>query len=406
MVAGAMEGIRVVDLATWAAAPAAAALLADWGADVIHVEHPIRGDTLRGYLGGGGGGQAMPSTVNYLWELDNRNKKSLTLDLSQPEGREVMHKLIATADVFSSNLRPYELEKYQLEYRQLEVINPKLIYANLTGYGPKGPQANQPAFDYAAFWSRSGMAHMLTQPGGDPPLPRAGLGDHTTSLAILAAISAALFVRERTGVGQAVDVSLLQTAVWALGWDVQSALVTGEDFPTHSRRDVSNPLVNYYRTKDNRWITIVINPPEAHWPRLCRAIGRDDLLHDPRYDSFAGLVAHSQELLQLLDAVFLTKTHQEWHALLDSNDVIWAPVQTPTEVAKDTQLLANECFTRFDHPEYGPIDLIASPIKFRKTPASIRARAPRCGEHTDEILLALGYDWDAIIALKEKGVVA
>lgn len=402
---GALSGVRVVELAQWAAVPGAGAMLADWGAEVIHVEHPGHGDGQRGFIGAVSKGFAPASDIPYAWELINRNKKSFTVDVSKPEGREVLYKLLATADVFLSNLRPYELAKFGLEFEKLHAINPRLISANLTGYGPKGPNANLPGFDYGAFWARGGIMQMLPEPGMNPTAARPALGDFTSAIAVACSVLVGLMARERLGIVQEVNVSLFGTAMWVLAQDLMASMVTGLDFRQHPRSDMPNALANFYRTKDDRWIFLTCMQPDAYWPRVCAAIERPELATDPRFATFKAKLENHAEMIALLDEVFATKTKDDWKARLDAQGIPWSPAQTPTEVVTDPQAIANEYVVPFDHPTYGPLRYVASPVKLSETPATIRSQAPELGEHNEELLLEMGYDWEQIGVLKEQGVV-
>ena len=247
MTARALEGIKIVEVTQWVAAPAAGAILADWGADVVHIEHPVRGDAMRGITSVGGLG------IDWLFELDNRNRRSMTLDISKKQGQAVLYRLLEKSDVFITSLRPSELERYNLEYSALSELNPRLIFASLTGYGRKGPDRERRGYDVNAFWARSGFMASIREPDMPPVFPRGGMGDHTTSIALACGITTALFAREKTGVGQEVDVSLYNTGVWVLSVDVSCALATGE-YPPLRKRSETPAMTNVYRPKDDKWI--------------------------------------------------------------------------------------------------------------------------------------------------------
>jgi crotonobetainyl-CoA:carnitine CoA-transferase CaiB-like acyl-CoA transferase len=397
-----LDGIRVVEIAQWIAVPSAMAVLADWGAEVIKVEHPERGDGLRGYIPYH---PIEPGQMNYIWELANRNKKSVTANLQSEEGRDIVYRLIKNSDVFVSNLRPYELNRYQLDYSSLANINPRLVWANLTGYGTEGPDCDLPGYDYCAFWARSGIMNTLPEPGMPPPTARPGLGDSLTSLNLAGAVMAALFHRERTGFGQRVEVSLFHTAVWGMGMDIQSVLSTGTEVSQVPRRMVTNPLWNYYQCKDGRWLMLVLLQPDPYWARFCQAIEREDLRDDPRFNSFESRTRNNEELIRILDTVFASKTLDEHAERLNTLGLPWARVQKVEEVINDVQAKANDFFVDFEHPSFGPVRLVNSPIKFSRTPASVRAPAPELGQHTEEVLTAIGYSWEEIAQFKEKGAI-
>jgi crotonobetainyl-CoA:carnitine CoA-transferase CaiB-like acyl-CoA transferase len=394
----ALEGIRVIELAQLAAAPMGGRHLADLGADVIHIEHPTRGDTWRSIMA------PQDKSINWNWENYSRNKKSVTLDVFKPGGGEILGRLIQKADVFLTNMRPRELEKAGLEYEALNAVNPRLVYASLTGFGRRGAENNEPGYDHTGYWARSGIAYMV-MPDGIPPDFRVGaFGDNFGGMALAFGIVTALFAREKTGVGQEVDVSLFNLGVYQLSFAVAQTLMTGQQQLRVGRKDMPNALMNTFQTKDGRWLLLSILQPDRYWASLCQAIGREDLEHDPRFDSFMPRLENHAVLLVVLEEVFRTRTLEEWKVRLKG--IPFAPVQNLTEVVADPQARANEFFVPFDHPTHGTVEMVASPIKLSRTPATIRKRAPEFGEHTEEILLELGYGWDDIARFKQEGVIA
>ncbi|MHB8771345.1 MAG: CaiB/BaiF CoA transferase family protein [Syntrophales bacterium] len=403
--AGELRGIRVVEVGGAVAVPAVGMLMGSWGAEVIHVEPPGKGDNWRHVLGQGMAGWAKPNPVNYAWEHVDRNKKSLALNLAAPEGQEILHKLALTADVFLNNLRPYEMEKFHLTYGALSKINPKLIYANLTGYGRRGPERNTGGYDSVAFWARSGVMDLMHDQGVAPNISRPGYGDSVTALSLLAGIMSALFIRERTGVSQEVEISLYNTAVWVLGFDVTGCLISGEDALRPQRKTMGNPIRNVYETADHRWIMLGMTNAQHYWPDFCAAIGRPELEQDPRFATYAARSKNAGELVALLDGVFASRSYAEWIETLAKTKIVWSPVTTPLEVTRDRQALENEFFLDWDHREYGPIKMLNNPIKLSETKAANTRPAPRLGEHTEEILKELGYSVGAIQAMKAAGAV-
>ena len=397
---GPLAGIRVLEIANWLAAPAGCALLADAGADVIKVEPPT-GDVYRGYLTRNPNA-AIP--YNFAFELDNRGKRGITLDLEKPEVREVVYRLIAGCDVFVTNLLAGRRERYALTYGELKAHRADLIFASVTGYGSWGPDKDRPGYDYAAYWARSGIMNLLGEPDSPPPPQRPGMGDHTTALAVSGAVSLALFNRERTRKGEQIDISLNNTGMWVLAIDMQSALSTGQDNVRVSRRSVPNPIWNSYQTGDRRWIQLVMLVADIYWPKVCRAIGRTDLEHDPRFDSMAKRTENREELIALLDEVFAQKPLADWTDALDREGCIWAPAQTITETINHPQTHAREAFTEIEHPTHGPIQLVDTPVKFGEARVGARGPAPELGQHTEEVLLEAGYDWEDIEALRAGGV--
>jgi len=399
-----LEGIKVVDLSQVIAVPQAARHLADFGADVIHVENPATGDFFRYYQAGQGGTDGVPSDINYGWEVYNRNKRSVTIDVSQESGQQILYKLVEKADVFVTNMRPFELENYNLTYGALSRLNPRLIYGAVNGYGKNGPERDAPAYDAIAYFARSGMPHVLSALGFRP-----GVGDNIAGLALALGVMMALFIRERTGIGQEVDLSLFQAGIYQISFDIAGALVTGRDYEEwryKSRDEIPNALSLPYMTKDGRMLWLVMLQPDRYWSRLCHGIGREDLEHDPRFETFQPRMDNHIELMHILDEVFASKTLDEWKARLIQAGIPFSPFQNLIEAINDPQARANDFFVPFDHPTYGRIDVLANPIKLSKTPATVRMPAPEFGQHTEEVLLEYGYTWEDIAQFKERRVIA
>ncbi len=403
--AGELQGIRVIEVGGAVAVPIVGMLMGSWGAEVIHVEPPGKGDNWRHALGQGMSGFAKPHPVNYYWEHTDRNKKSLALNMGTPEGQAVLHKLAANADVFLNNLRPYEMEKFHLTYQILSQINPRIIYANLTGYGQRGPEKNTGGYDSVAFWARSGVMDLMHDAGVAPNISRPGYGDSITAMSLLAGIMSALYIREKTGVAQELEISLYNTAVWALGFDVAGCLITGEDAVRPQRKEMGNPIRNVYQTNDQRWIMLGMTNAQHYWPGFCAAIDHPELERDPRFATYDERFKRAEELVSILDGIFRSKTYSEWIETLSRSKIVWSPVTTPLEVTRDSQAIANEFFVDWDHPEYGPIKVLNNPIKLSKTRAEITMAAPGLGEHSEEILKGLGYADGEIQAMKAAGTI-
>ena len=397
-----LEGIRVVELAAWMAGPACAAVLSDWGAEVIKMEHPERGDPLRGILSIG----VIPvGAVNYLWELDNRNKKSLGLDLKHPRGHEVALRLLDASDVFVTNLQGSELKRLGLDYESLSPARPRLVYAHITGYGELGPHGDRPGFDLAA-WARSGFMLTLGEPDSIPPLSPTGNIDRITAMFTAGAIALALYVREKTGQGQKVSSSLLASALWTGGVYTQAASCTRREIPRPSRKTAGNPLYNSYQTQDGRWLVLIMLQTDLYWQEFCQAIGQPELARDPRFDSHGKRCGeNNQALIALLDQVFASRSLAQWVQAFQGRHVLWEPSQTYLQVTADPQVEANEHLVDFHHPSYGSGKLVSVPVKFSRTPGAIRQEGPQLGQHTEEVLLELGYSWEEIARLKEAGAI-
>ncbi len=400
------QGVKVIQTAQVFAGPIACRLLADWGADVVRIEHPARGDISRGQDAKQSAGRMIVSDIDYVSENFNRNKRGMTLDMSKPLGLEILYQMLKTADVLVSSFRQREITKFGLDYEKLSKSNPRIITANVSGYGTQGPDKDLPGYEYTGDFARPGILHVLTTPGSFPPHTPRGLGDNVTGLALTIGILTALFVRERTGLGQEVDVSLFQTGVFANAVDIAGSLVTGQDRQMLDRKDIANAMANFYETKDGRWIRLSVLVPDPYWSRFCTAIERPDLEHDPRFDTFDGKIDNHEAMFYILVDVFKSKTLEEWKPRLDAGTIPWAPVQSLTEVCNDPQARANDFFITYDHPTYGKMKGVANPIHLSHTQTVQKMPCPDFGQHTEEVLLEYGYSWEDIARFKEEGVIA
>src|ERR1700749_1558342 len=335
--AGPMEGIRVVELGVWVAGPAAGGILADWGADVIKIEPPA-GDPGRMF------GRMLGVDelgVNPPFEMDNRSKRSIVLDLTVAEDRDVAFELLADADVFVTNVRPGALQRIGLDYDSVSDRNPRLVYGLITGYGDDGPDADRAAFDVAAFWSRAGVAHLLTRPGDTPPFQRGGMGDHGAGMTLAAAICAALVARDRPGSGQLVTTSLYRQGAYTVSFDLNTYLMAGQPIAVGQRETMGNPCMNNYAAGDGRRFWIVGLEAARHWSPLCRAVGRSDWLTDPRFSSARSRAVNGVELIAELDQIFASKPLDEWAEIFAGEpDFFWSPVNTIEDVVADEQFHA------------------------------------------------------------------
>jgi len=388
-----LEGFRVVELGVWVAGPSAGGLLADWGADVIKIESPA-GDPMRrlfAVLAGHGQTESPP------FDLDNRGKRSVVFDLTTDEGRADALALVATADVFLTNLRPEAVDRLGLGAEALLVANPRLVYASVTGYGREGPDAHRAGYDVGAFWARSGIARSMVPEDEAPIDIRAGMGDHVTGLTILSGILAALLQRERTGTGQLVETSLLRTGIYCLGWDLGIRLRFGKLTPTVSRAEIMNPMVNCYQGSDGSWFWLLGVESDRLWPKLIAAIERPDLGADERFATARDRRHHPAECIAVLDEVFALRTRHEWIERFDRHDVWWAPANTAADVLEDPQAIAAGAFVDVPGGAFGPAHrAVATPVTFSTDQAAPEpGPVPALGEHTDAIraeLSGLGDD--------------
>ncbi|MGU3654770.1 CaiB/BaiF CoA transferase family protein [Mycolicibacterium sp. A43C] len=387
--AGPMHGFRVVELGVWVAAPAAGAILADWGADVIKIESP-GGDPARGFGRMMGLDGDMGIASNPPFQMDNRAKRSIVLDLTAPDGRASALALLGTADVFLTNIRPGALSRLGLDFATVAAVNPRLVYGLITGYGTEGPDADRAAYDVAAFWARAGIADLLTRPGDTPPFQRGGMGDHSAAMSLAAAVCAALLARTRTGTGQLVTTSLYRQGAYTVSFDLNTALMTGQQVAIGQREAMGNPCMNNYAAGDGRRFWIVGLDVSRHWPSLCQVVGRDEWLH--RYPTPRDRFTHAREIIAELDDIFAGRPLADWEQVFAAEpDFFWSPINTLDDVLADAQFHATGGIV--DVPEGdSSTPMVASPVDFSGTPWQPRGRAPELGEHTEQILAELSQD--------------
>jgi crotonobetainyl-CoA:carnitine CoA-transferase CaiB-like acyl-CoA transferase len=402
-----MQGVRILEVAEHTFVPAASALLADWGAEVIKIEHVERGDAMRG-LAATGVVPSMPSDVHVLLEHSNRGKRSLGLDLTSEDGLEILHQLIATADVFLTNKLPGVRRKLRIDLEDVRAHNPRIVYVRGTGQGARGPDADKGSYDSLAFWARSGIAVGAKRPEYDllplPPAP--GFGDSIGAMTIAGGIMGALFHRERTGEATVVDVSLFGVGLWAMGQALALSLLLGIPWtPPPVEQLSSNPLVGNYETSDGRLLAFTCLQAGKYWPDLCRVVGRPEFAVDPRFADHAAILAHSREAVELLREVFAERTLDEWREPLAGFVGQWTIVQDTLAAAADPQSIANGYVQECETAAGVPFHLAAAPVQFDEVPSTPR-RAPEFNEHGDAILAELGLDWETIVDLKVRGVVA
>ena len=398
-----LVGVKVLEVAEYGFVPSAASVLADWGADVIRVERP-GGDPLRAHNMSG----LVADTGDYDFQTEqfNRSKRGVVIDLRTDDGRAVLDRLVAWADVFITNFLPSAREKLRLNPDDLFAVNPRLVYARGHGQGTRGPDADRGGFDSISFWARGGIAHMLTPPDGMLVGQRPAFGDGPSGMFLAGSVAAALFRRERTGKPVVVDVSLLAGAIWTLAPDLHVTSVLGHEPPRadFTKASPMGPLLGAYRTRDGRWVSLGMLDPERHWEPTCAALGLEQLLDDPRYDTPAKRSVATVELREQFQAVIGQLDVTDFVKRLSARDCIFSVTATPLEVLSDPQVLANSYF--MEHPEHPTARIPSSPAQFDEEPVRLRGRAPRLGQHTAEVLAEVGIDDVALERLVALGAVA
>lgn len=397
---GIFSGLKVLDCASFIAAPAAATVLSDFGADVIKIEPPGAGDPYRnlpnlpGYPSG---------EHNFAWLLEARNKKSIALDLSRPEAQAVLYKLVEEADVFITNMPPPVRAKLGITYDHLAHLNDRLIYASFTGYGEKGEEANKPGFDSNAYWARSGLMDLVRADTDTTPARSvAGMGDHPCAMAFYGAIVTALYQREKTGKGSHVASNLMANGVWAASVLAQAKLCGAKFGERRPRERALNAVANHYQCKDGRWLILSLLSEEKQFPTLAKCLGREDLINDPRFATKADRHARSVELIKILDDTFATKDLAEWRGILDGSGLVFGVVAILDDIPNDKQMLDNEVLVPFENDTMLTIN---SPIWIDGAKKVQPRKPPAVGEHSDEILRGAGYDEAAIKQLRSSGAV-
>jgi CoA:oxalate CoA-transferase len=398
-----LEGLRVIDWTIWQQGPVASAMLGDLGAEVIKLESKDGGDPGRG-IGAIAGTQS--DRPNFYFEANNRNKQSLALDLKQPEAREIVYRLAAVSDVFVQNFRKGVADRLGLGVAELRARNPRLIYANATGYGPEGPESGDPSFDQLGL-ARSGIMFAAGEPDMPPQPIGGGIADQMGAIILAYGVLAAVISRERYGIGQVVDASHLGSMSFLQGLSLTSRLINGAAFPRVPRARAFNPLWNHYRCGDDKWIALGMLQPDRYWEDFARALGRPELATDPRFATMGSRAGNCAALIEILDQVFASRPRAQWLDILrKGGDFIFTIVNSLNDLPHDPQMLANDYIVDFDHPTHGKTQYVGIPVRLSETPGSIRAPAPEHGQHT-EILLTdlLGYGWDEVSGLRERGVI-
>lgn len=397
---GIFKGLKVLDCASFIAAPAAATVLSDFGADVIKIEPPGAGDPYRNLPNLPGYPR---SEHNYAWMMESRNKRSLALDLAKPEGKEVLHRLVAEADVFITNFPPPVRARLGITYAELAPLNERLIYASFTGYGERGAEADKPGFDSNAWWARSGMMDLVrADEESTPARSVAGMGDHPCAMALYGAIVTALYKRERSGKGSEVKSNLMANGVWSSSVLAQAKLVGAEFQERRPRERALNAVANHYRCRDGRWLILSLLNEEKQWPTLTRCLGREDLTNDPRFATKPDRHARSIELISIFDEIFATRDLADWRKALDGNGLVFGVVGILDDIPGDQQMIENEVLVPFEN---NTIMTINSPIWIEGSTKTRPRLPPAVGEHSDEVLRSAGYDDAAIKALRAAGAV-
>jgi crotonobetainyl-CoA:carnitine CoA-transferase CaiB-like acyl-CoA transferase len=401
-----MEGVRILEVAEHTFVPAASALLSEWGADVIKIEHVERGDAMRGLASTGLA--LMGANVHVLLEHSNRGKRSIGVDLSSQEGIALLYQIATSCDVFLTNKLPGVVAKLGIGVDEIRRHNPSIVYVRGSGQGMSGPEADRGSYDLLSFWHRSGMAMGCRAADAEavPAQPAPAFGDSVGAVALAGGVMGALYHRQRTGEATVVDVSLLSVGIWSIGAAIALSLETGNPWSAPpSGASSGNPLVGVYRTSDSRWISLSCLQAFKYWPEFCEVVGLPELVNDPRFSTVDALRANARDAVQLLQAAFLLRNVDEWRAALASFSGQWTVVQDTIETAEDPQTIANEYVVDCETADGKPFKLAAAPIRFDET-TNCTQRAPEFNEHGDEILESLGLDMDAILDLRIRGVVA
>lgn len=401
MIGGVLDGVRVVEVSMWAYVPSAGAVLAEWGADVIKVEGPD-GDPVRGLVTAG----ISTTGPRYTWEMWNRGKRAMALDLRHQEAQSILHQLVRDADVFLTSVLPASRCKLGIDADAVRAANPAIVYAAGTGAGPRGPDADKSGYDQATFWSRGAMADAVTPPGSTPfAMPAPAFGDALSGFALAGGIAAALVKKARTGEGSLVEGALFGTALWAMQMSVTATSAAGmAEMPRANRMKPLNPLVNTYPTADGRWLALNMMQPDRFWAGLCEAIGRPDLVDAPRFVDTAARNNHMEECVGELERTFRSQTLAYWKHQLASQEGTWEPLNKVGDLLEDPQVQANGFAQRVDYGEGRWLPLVAAPIQFDRTPSVLRC-APEYGGDTDAVLESLGWDSERIIQARIDGAV-
>lgn len=395
-----LNGIKVVELATYIAGPAAGVALADFGADVVKIEPPNRPDPYRG--GHLRGGDSPRSEYPYAYIVDNRNKRGIALDIKTDAGREAFDRLIAQADIFITNMPIPTRQRLKIGYDDIRKVNESIVYASISAYGEHGPEAERPGFDSTALWARTGLMD-LVRPSPDSPPARslAGMGDHPTAMSLYGAIMTGLFHRERTGEGSHVSTSLMANGLWLNAVMAQATLCGAQVTRRAARESAANPMHNLYETSDGRWIHLVFNTNLHRWPELAKLLGRADIADDERFNTQTARIKNSLQLIPILDAAFAACSYHEWLRLLDEHRFTYGDVRLT-----DEQMIASGALRAIDDPDAGASFIVDTPIRVERCEKSSPTMPPEFGEHTEQVLRGIGYDDEGLATLRAAGAIS
>jgi len=401
-----LEGIRIIDWTVQQLGPVSTAMLGDMGADVIKIEQRGVGDPSRGMDRFGGVPTMLPNGHSVVYEAVNRNKRGISVDLKKEEGREIVYRLVKDADVFVQNFRTGVAARMCLDYQTLSRINPRLIYASGSGFGPKGPDGCRPAYDPMGQ-ARSGIMNAVGEPDSPPLYITGAVADQSGGVMLAFGILAALLARERLGIGQEIHASHLGSMINLQWFNVMAATLLGYQLPRQRRTDITNPLANHYKCKDGKWIFLSHTQSDRYWPSICRVLDIEHLEKDPRFATARKRAMNHEELIDIIDKIFATRNLDEWEKILtEKGDFIFSRIQSVSDLPTDPQVLANDYIVDYNHPTLGPVKVIGFPVSFSKTPSSVRLPAPVFGQHTEEILMDVGgYTWEEIEKLKDDKVI-
>ncbi len=401
-----LDGVRIIDWTIWQQGPVSTMMLADLGAEVIKIEERVGGDPGRGVLSIAGALVGATSGPNFYFEANNRHKQSLTLDLKNPKATEIVYQLAEKSDIFVQNFRKGVADKLGIGYAALSERNPQLIYASASGYGPFGPDAGEPSFDYMGL-ARSGIMTAVGEPQMEPLSIAGGIADQMGAIMLAYGVMAALLSREKYGMGQEVDISHLGSMTALQGLNVACKTILGKEFKRIPRAAAPSPLWNHYKCGDDKWICLAMPQQDRYWPDFCKVLGIEQVLDDSRFATMSDRADNAKDLIPILDAAFASRPRDAWmQALKAGGDFIYTVVNTIADLPSDEQMLANEYIVDYDHPRIGQTQLVGVPVRLSKTPGDPKGAAPEFGEHTERILTELlDYSWEDVAKLREEEVI-